>query len=65
MSNAGTLAEDLIAKGHKLASSGIANHLVLWDLRPHGLTKSNVEKVCKACLDDNACISLRLRGGIP
>ena len=57
VSNAGTLAEALIAKGHKLASVGTANHLVLWDLRPHGLTKSNVEKVCEACLDNDACIS--------
>ena len=48
VSNAGTLAEALIAKGHKLASGGTANDLVLWDLRPHGLTKSNVEKVCEA-----------------
>ena len=38
-------------------SGGIANHLVLWDLRPHGLTKSNVEKVCEACLGDDAGIS--------
>ena len=37
VSNAGTLAEALIAKGHKLASGGTDNHLVLWVLRPHGL----------------------------
>ena len=48
MSNAGTLAEALIAKGHKLASGGTDNHLVLCDLRPHGLTGSQVEKVCEA-----------------
>ena len=48
MSNAGTLAEALIAKGHKLASGGTDNHLVLWVLRPHGLTGSKVEKVCEA-----------------
>ena len=47
-SNAGTLAEALIAKGHKLASGGTDNHLVLLDLRPHGLTGSKVEKVCEA-----------------
>ena len=57
VSNAGTLAEALIAKKHKLASGGTANHLVHWDLRPHGLTKSNVEKVCEACLGDDAGIS--------
>ena len=47
-SNAGTLDEALIAKGHKLASGRTDNHLVLWDLRPHGLTKSNVEKMREA-----------------
>merc|ERR1711904_590606 len=45
--NAKTLAETLMAKGHKLASDGTDNHLVLWDLRPHGLTGSKVEKVCE------------------
>ena len=48
VSNASTFAEALIAKGHKLASGGTDNHLVLWDLRPHGLTGSKVEKVCEA-----------------
>merc|ERR1711866_42396 len=46
--NANTLAETLKEKGHKLASDGTDNHLVLWDLRPHGLTGSKVEKVCEA-----------------
>merc|ERR1711874_870283 len=45
--NARTLGETLISKGHKLASDGTDNHLVLWDLRPHGLTGSKVEKVCE------------------
>merc|ERR1712072_1228553 len=47
VTNAHTLAEALKAKGHKLASDGTDNHLVLWDLRPHGLTGSKVEKVCE------------------
>jgi len=47
--NSKTLAEVLMAKGHKLASDGTDNHLILWDLRPHGLTGSKVEKVCEAC----------------
>merc|ERR1711896_80099 len=46
--NCKTLAEALKAKGHKLASDGTDNHLILWDLRPHGLTGSKVEKVCEA-----------------
>jgi len=45
--NARILAEELMAKGHKLASDGTDNHLVLWDLRPHGLTGSKVERVCE------------------
>merc|ERR1711884_552927 len=32
--NARTLADTLKAKGHKLASDGTDNHLVLWDVRP-------------------------------
>merc|ERR1712039_690655 len=48
VANAKTLADALMAKGHKLASGGTDNHLVLWDLRPHGLTGSKVEKVCEA-----------------
>merc|ERR1711971_1173921 len=47
VSNSKALAEALMAKGHKLASDGTDNHLVLWDLRPHGLTGSKVEKVCE------------------
>merc|ERR1719188_562720 len=46
--NAKTLADALMSKGHKLASDGTDNHLVLWDLRPHGLTGSKLEKVCEA-----------------
>merc|ERR1712066_176647 len=47
--NAKILAKTLMEKGHKLASDGTDNHLVLWDLRPHGLTGSKVEKVCEVC----------------
>merc|ERR1712039_48105 len=47
VANAQTLATTLKEKGHKLASDGTDNHLVLWDLRPHGLTGSKVEKVCE------------------
>merc|ERR1712187_107672 len=47
VANAGAVAEELKAKGHKLASDGTDNHLVLWDVRPHGLTGSKVEKVCE------------------
>jgi glycine hydroxymethyltransferase len=53
VSNANTIATELQAKGHKLASDGTDNHLVLWDLRPHGLTGNKFEKIAEA-----ACISL-------
>merc|ERR550537_724303 len=47
VANAKTLAEESMLKGHKLASDGSDNHLILLDLRPHGLTGSKVEKVCE------------------
>merc|ERR1719323_464678 len=47
VANSQALADELKSKGHKLASDGTDNHLVLWDLRPHGLTGSKVEKVCE------------------
>jgi len=48
VTNCKKLAAELMAKGHKLASDGTDNHLILWDVRPHGLTGSKVEKVCEA-----------------
>ena len=32
-------------RGEKLICDGTVNHLVMWDVRPHGLTGSKVEKV--------------------
>ena len=43
----------------RIASGGTDNHLVLWVLRPHGLTGSKVEKVGEA-----ASISL-IRNTVP
>eukprot|EP00403_Amphidinium_massartii_P016951 CAMPEP_0178411146 /NCGR_PEP_ID=MMETSP0689_2-20121128/21345_1 /TAXON_ID=160604 /ORGANISM="Amphidinium massartii, Strain CS-259" /LENGTH=816 /DNA_ID=CAMNT_0020032345 /DNA_START=84 /DNA_END=2534 /DNA_ORIENTATION=+ len=48
VSNAQALAAEMMALGHKLASDGTDNHLILWDVRPHSLTGSKVEKVCEA-----------------
>lgn len=42
--NARALSQRLIEKGHKLVSNGTDNHLMLWDVRPHGLTGSKIEK---------------------
>jgi glycine hydroxymethyltransferase len=46
IANARTLASRLVEHGYKLQTGGTDNHLVLWDLRPLGLTGSKVEKVC-------------------
>merc|ERR1719487_3056606 len=43
--NAAALAKFLVEKGYKLATDGTENHLMLWDLRPLGLTGSKMEKV--------------------
>merc|ERR1719331_88516 len=43
--NAAALAKFLVGKGYKLATEGTENHLMLWDLRPLGLTGNKVEKV--------------------
>jgi glycine hydroxymethyltransferase len=46
--NAKALADALMAKGYKLCTDGTDNHLILWDVRPQGLTGSKIEKVCDA-----------------
>ena len=46
--NAQYLAECLIQKGHRIVTNGTDNHLLLWDVRPHGLTGSKVEKLLEA-----------------
>merc|ERR1711982_275780 len=33
--------------GPKLATDGTDNHLILWDVRPHGLSGGKIEKVCE------------------
>jgi len=48
IANSRALATEMQSKGHKLAGDGTDNHLVLWDVRPHGLTGSKIEKVCEA-----------------
>lgn len=45
--NSQALAKNLIQKGFKLATNGSDNHLILWDLRPLGLTGNKVEKACE------------------
>nr|GFB76391.1 serine hydroxymethyltransferase 4 [Tanacetum cinerariifolium] len=40
------LGNYLMSKDYKLVTGGTENHLVLWDLRPLGLTGNKVEKLC-------------------
>ncbi|GET90162.1 serine hydroxymethyltransferase [Leishmania tarentolae] len=44
-SNAKALAAALMEGGETLVSGGTDNHLLLWNLRPHGLTGSKLEKL--------------------
>ncbi|CAM6095942.1 unnamed protein product [Calypogeia fissa] len=45
--NAKAIGEALTKKGYNLVTGGTDNHLVLWDLRPLGLTGNKVERVCE------------------
>lgn len=44
--NSQAVAKKLSEHGYKLQTDGSENHLVLWDLRPLGLTGSKVETIC-------------------
>jgi glycine hydroxymethyltransferase len=46
--NCVALGESLVSNGYTLATGGTDNHLILWDLRPQGITGSKIEKVCDA-----------------
>jgi glycine hydroxymethyltransferase len=48
VSNARTLAAALIKRGEKVLTGGTDTHMVMWDVRPHDLTGSKVEKVLEA-----------------
>ncbi|ORX72442.1 glycine hydroxymethyltransferase [Linderina pennispora] len=45
--NTQALAKTLTGHGYRLSSGGSDNHLVLWDLKPQGLTGSKIEKICE------------------
>ncbi|KAH9624869.1 hypothetical protein KSS87_002567 [Heliosperma pusillum] len=47
--NAQALASALVRRKCKLVTGGTDNHMLLWDLRPLGLTGKNFEKVCETC----------------
>lgn len=46
VANSRALGDALKSYGYKLATDGTDNHLILWDLRPLGLTGSKVERLC-------------------
>eukprot|EP01112_Ceratiomyxa_fruticulosa_P010938 TRINITY_DN2920_c0_g1_i1.p1 TRINITY_DN2920_c0_g1~~TRINITY_DN2920_c0_g1_i1.p1 ORF type:complete len:449 (-),score=109.19 TRINITY_DN2920_c0_g1_i1:91-1437(-) len=46
--NAVALADALKGMGHHIVTGGTDNHIVLWDLRPTGITGSKIEKACDA-----------------
>jgi glycine hydroxymethyltransferase len=45
IANARALGDALSKKGEKFITGGTDNHLLMWDIRPHDLTGSKVEKV--------------------
>lgn len=47
--NAQALARALLRRKCRLVTGGTDNHMLLWDLRPLGLTGKNFEKVCETC----------------
>eukprot|EP00455_Lapot_gusevi_P042790 TRINITY_DN512_c0_g2_i4.p1 TRINITY_DN512_c0_g2~~TRINITY_DN512_c0_g2_i4.p1 ORF type:complete len:459 (+),score=225.76 TRINITY_DN512_c0_g2_i4:52-1428(+) len=49
VANARALAATLTEKGMSLVTGGTDNHLILWDLRPFGLTGSKLEALCDQC----------------
>jgi glycine hydroxymethyltransferase len=68
--NASALCDFLVKKGYKMATNGTENHLMLWDLRPLGLTGSKLEKVLELAhitLNKNAVhgdVSAMTPGGV-
>jgi len=47
--NAQFLSAELEKLGHSIVTGGTDNHLLLWDLRPKGLTGSKIEKLLDYC----------------
>ncbi|XP_022699824.1 serine hydroxymethyltransferase, cytosolic-like isoform X4 [Varroa jacobsoni] len=45
VSNARTLAKELVARGYKVVTGGTDNHIVWVDLRPKGLNGANAERI--------------------
>jgi glycine hydroxymethyltransferase len=45
VANSKALAAALMSKGEKVISNGTCSHMVMWDLRQHGITGSKIEKI--------------------
>lgn len=59
VANSSALGKRLTSQGYRLVTGGTDNHLVLWDLRPEGVTGSKMEKACDMChitLNKNAVV---------
>lgn len=57
--NAVAVGKKLMSHGYKMVTDGTDNHLVLWDLKPQGLTGNKLEKACDLChitLNKNAVV---------
>mgnify|MGYP002632351493 CR=1 FL=1 len=48
VANSKALAKALMDKGEQLITGGTCTHMVMWDLRQHGITGSKVEKILDA-----------------
>ena len=48
-SNARRLAEHLQSYNYVLATGGTDNHLILWDLKPQGITGAKMQVLCDHC----------------
>ena len=59
IANAQALAAALVSRGYKLVTDGTDNHLVLWDLRPEGVTGSKVCFFRALWSSIHACMPLR------
>jgi len=47
VANCSALAEHLANSGCRIVTGGTDNHLLLWDLRPVGLSGSKIERLCE------------------
>ena len=49
IANAKAMGQRLMDLGYSLVTDGTDNHLILWNLRPAGITGSKMETICDIC----------------